>query len=111
MITTLTKDTFDTAISDKTPILVDFWAEWCAPCMMQGKVLHALSEQYPALRIGKVNVDEYGELAQRFGIDSIPTMILFREGKLLETVVGLRQAQELLGLFQAHGAESYGQAE
>lgn len=103
MITTLSEESFEVFIQREKPVLVDFWAAWCAPCMMQGKVLEELEEEYPELVIGKVNVDECGNLAHRFGVDAIPTLIFFREGKPLERVEGLRQGEELLEYFRDYG--------
>jgi thioredoxin 1 len=105
MIQTLTQSSFEAAIQSKAPVLVDFWASWCGPCMMQGEVLSQISEEYPALSIGKVNVDEYPELAQRFGISAIPTMILFKDGSILEAVTGLRSAEQVLALFRQYGGQ------
>lgn len=105
MITNLTIANFEQAIQSQDPILVDFWATWCAPCMMQGEVLHTVDKQHPSIQIGKVNVDENRELALRFGISAIPTMIVFQDGKAVETVTGLRQGDEILKLLHKHGAD------
>ena len=105
MIVHLDKNSFNTAIQSEKPILVDFWATWCNPCMMQGEILQQLDEAHPDLQIGKVNVDENRELAMQFQIDSIPTMILFKNGHPLEMLIGLRPANALLQIFQKHGAD------
>ena len=102
MITNLDNSNFQQAIQSSTPILVDFWATWCAPCMMQGEVLHQLDEENPSLQIGKVNVDECRELAVKFGVSAIPTLILFKDGEQVERITGLRQAQQILDIFAKH---------
>ncbi len=105
MIETLTTDTFEEAIAGEDPILVDFWATWCTPCMMQGEVLHEIAEHHPNLRIGKVNVDENPQLAAAFQIEVIPTMMLFRSGDCMETVTGLRQEGQVLDMFRRYGGQ------
>lgn len=96
---TLTVENFETQVlnSDK-PILVDFWATWCGPCMMLAPVLEEIAEENDSIKVGKVNVDEQPELAQKFKIASIPTLILFKEGKQVKKEIGLLSKAELENL-------------
>ena len=105
MIQELTLDNFEEAINQEEPILVDFWATWCGPCMMQGEVLHTIAKQHPNLRIGKVNVDENSQLAAKFRIEAIPTMMIFQSGTCMEEVTGLRQEAQVLDLFCRYGGK------
>ena len=90
MATEVTNDTWDTeVISSDTPVLVDFWAEWCGPCHAVAPVLDRIAaERESELKLVKVNIDEEHELQQRYGIASIPTMILFKGGEPSAAVVG-----------------------
>ena len=78
-------------LSSELPVLLDFWASWCAPCMMLAPIMEELAREYEGrAKIGKVNVDEAPALAARFGISSIPTVLLFKDGKLCATSIGFR---------------------
>ncbi|MBC2855907.1 MAG: thioredoxin [Cetobacterium sp.] len=84
-------------IASKGLILVDFWADWCGPCKMLAPILEELAvEMGEVVKIAKVNVDDSGDLAVEYGIRSIPTMIIFKDGKKVEQLVGLRQKAELV---------------
>ncbi|RDI74525.1 thioredoxin: thioredoxin [Gaiella occulta] len=90
MATAVKTETFDQeVIQSETPVLVDFWAEWCGPCHAVAPVLDKIAEERAGeIKLVKVNIDEERELAEKYGIASIPTMILFRDGEPAAAVIG-----------------------
>ena len=97
----VTKDSFEKEVlKSDVPVLVDFWATWCGPCRGLGPILDEVSEEVSSVKIVKVNVDEESDLAGDFRIMSIPTMILFKDGKPVEKSVGLLQKSEVLDLIK-----------
>lgn len=96
-IVTLTNDNFEREVlSCPGPVLVDFWASWCGPCRMMAPILDELAAEHPELKVGKVNVDEEGQLAAKFGIMSIPTLLVFKKGTLAGKTVGVTPKEELI---------------
>ena len=89
-----TRETFEKELNGGALMLVDFWAEWCGPCRMLGPVIEGLADEYEGRAvIGKVNVDEEGELAMRYGVMNIPTVILFKNGREIDRKVGVMPPQ------------------
>lgn len=97
----LTKENFDREIGGDTPILVDFWASWCGPCRMLMPTIEKLAaESDGSYRVGKVNVDEQGEIAMRYGIQSIPTLIVFKNGQEISRALGVRPKGAILEMLK-----------
>lgn len=94
----LTKENFETEVlKSDIPVLVDFWATWCGPCMMLSPVIAELAEELKGkVKVGKVNVDEQNELAMQYRVASIPTLLLFKNGELVKTSVGFMPKDEII---------------
>ena len=103
-ILTLTDSNFDDAITQPdTPILVDFWAEWCGPCRMVTPVLEKIADEYAGkARVGKVNVDDQGALAMKFRVQSIPTLLLFKGGEVVGQLVGAVPKDRIADMVRDH---------
>lgn len=92
----LTKDNFD-SITSSGLVLVDFWAEWCGPCRMQAPILDQLEEEIGSkVKVCKLNVDDHPDIARRFGVFSIPTIIAFRDGEQMNKAVGVQSREQLI---------------
>lgn len=93
----ITADNFEEeVIKSEIPVLVDFWAVWCGPCQMQGPVVEEAAEKFAGkLKVGKINVDEEGALAQKYKVMSIPTLILFQNGEEAKKAIGFRSLDEI----------------
>ena len=97
----LTAENFEQEVlnSDK-PVLVDFWASWCAPCMMLSPIVAEIAEERSDIKVGKINVDEQPELASQFGVSSIPMLLVFRDREIVNAAVGLRPKEQILEMLK-----------
>ena len=100
----ITEQNFDTEVLQSAmPVVVDFWADWCGPCKMLGPTVETLAERYDGkARVGKINVDQDPELARHFGVMSIPTLIVFKNGEEVDRSVGALPKARLQALLEKH---------
>lgn len=96
-VVTVTKDNFDQEVRNSAvPVLVDFWASWCGPCRMLSPIVDEIAEERSDVKVCKINVDEEQELAAEYGVMSIPTLMVFRDGKTANTSVGVVPKAKIL---------------
>ena len=98
----ITRENFENEVmKSDIPVLIDFWAPWCGPCRMMGPIIEQMADEYEGkVKVGKVNVDEEGEVSQAFGVMSIPTIVLDKDGKIVKQAVGARPKAEVEAMLQ-----------
>ena len=99
MITNITKENFDKEVMQaEGTVLIDFWAAWCGPCRMIAPAVEKIAEEHPEVKVCKNNIDDEQELANRHGVMSIPTLMVVKNGEIVNTAVGLRPKEEIEAL-------------
>ena len=100
-VLTVTKDNFENdVIKSEKKVLLDFWASWCGPCRTVAPTVDAISQEHPEYLVGKINVDDEPELAEAFGIESIPTLVVMKNGKAITGAVGVHSKEQILELLE-----------
>lgn len=97
----ITKQNFEEEVlQSKEPVLLDFWATWCGPCRMVSPTIEEIAKETEGVKVGKINVDEESELAAKFSVMSIPTLMVLKEGKVSASAVGVRPKNDILKMLQ-----------
>ena len=94
----VTKENFKEIAASEKVVLLDFYADWCGPCRMVGPIVEQIAQEHPEYLVGKINVDEENALAAEFGVMSIPTLVVMKEGKVVRQVTGARPKAQILAL-------------
>ena len=96
----VTKDNFETVKTSEKTVLLDFYADWCGPCRMVSPLVDEIAGEHPEYLVGKINVDEEGELAAAFGVTSIPTLVVMKDGKVVNQSAGARPKNQILDMLK-----------
>ncbi len=100
-VITITKENFETEVMNSNkPVLLDFWASWCGPCRMLSPIVEEIAEEMTDAKIGKINVDEQPELASKYNIMSIPTLLVFKNGEVANSAIGVQSKSAILSLLK-----------
>ena len=100
-VMTITVNNFEKEVLEESkPVLIDFWAAWCGPCRMLSPIVDEIAKEDDSVKVGKINVDEENKLAEQFGIMTIPTLMIFKDGKAVATSVGVKSKKEILEMLK-----------
>jgi len=99
-ILSVNKNNFESVKNSDKPVLLDFYADWCGPCRMVSPLVDEIAKENPQYLVGKINVDEEPELAQAFGVASIPTLVVMKNGKIIQQAVGARSKSQILAMLK-----------
>ena len=100
-VMTITVNNFEKEVLEESkPVIIDFWEAWCAPCRMLSPIVDEIAKENDSVKVGKINVDEENKLAEQFGIMTIPTLMIFKDGKAVATSVGVKSKKEILEMLK-----------